>query len=70
MYKLYREQRQLENIRPEDIPKQWISQIFNTEFNLAFPPPANDTCDEFAVNLRQAVLLLREKKYKRIMIHI
>ncbi|CAH1106568.1 unnamed protein product [Psylliodes chrysocephalus] len=58
MYKLYREQRQLENIHPEDIPKQWIySQIFNTEFNLAFAPPANDTfdaCDEFVVNLRQA----------------
>lgn len=36
-----------ENIPEENIAKAWLYRhIFNTEFNLGFNPPANDTCDD------------------------
>nr|CAI5860788.1 unnamed protein product [Callosobruchus analis] len=42
-----------------DIPKQWLySEIFNTEFNLSFKEPNNDTCDqcdEYTINLKETV---------------
>lgn len=46
MHQLYIEDCEAENIPPEKIGKFWLYQeIFNTEFNLSFKQPSNDTCD-------------------------
>lgn len=59
MYELYKEKCESEMVPAEEIGKEWLySHIFNTEFNLSFAPPAKDTCDacdEFLINLKQAV---------------
>lgn len=58
MYRMYKEDCDLKNIPPDEVVKEWLySHIFNTEFNLSFAPPSNDTCDvcdEFLINLRQS----------------
>ena len=47
MYELYRSECMENNTPDENIAKSWLySEIFNTEFNLCFKLPYNDTCDE------------------------
>lgn len=46
LYSLYLEFCTEEGIPKENMAKAWLYRhIFNTEFNLGFNPPANDTCD-------------------------
>lgn len=56
MYSLYVEHCKENEVKQELIAKQWLFRdIFNTEFNLGFKEPANDTCDdcdEFQVKLK------------------
>ncbi|KAJ8930741.1 hypothetical protein NQ314_016432 [Rhamnusium bicolor] len=57
MYALYVEDCADNNISQECIAKEWLySEIFNYEFNFAFKPPGNDTCDicdKFQVQLQE-----------------
>uniref|UniRef100_A0A2H1V0H9 SFRICE_000696 n=1 Tax=Spodoptera frugiperda TaxID=7108 RepID=A0A2H1V0H9_SPOFR len=47
LYSLYLEFCAEEGIPKENMAKAWLYRhIFNTEFNLGFNPPANDTCDD------------------------
>lgn len=57
MYKLFFEECKENQIPEEEIPKKWLyADIFNTEFNLSFKEPNNDTCDacdEFIIKLKE-----------------
>ncbi|CAH1114773.1 unnamed protein product [Psylliodes chrysocephalus] len=52
----FKEDCEEKGISKKDIPKSWLySDIFNSEFNLSFSQPSNDTCDlcdEFIVKLK------------------
>ncbi|CAG9762289.1 unnamed protein product [Ceutorhynchus assimilis] len=56
MYELFFEECR-NQIPREEIPKKWLyADIFNTEFNLSFKEPNNDTCDacdEFIIKLKE-----------------
>lgn len=57
MYELFFEECKENQIPEEEIPKKWLyADIFNTEFNLSFKEPNNDTCDacdEFIIKLKE-----------------
>nr|XP_037875673.1 uncharacterized protein LOC119630407 [Bombyx mori] len=56
LYSLYVEFCAEQNLPKENIAKAWLYRhIFNTEYNLGFNPPANDTCDDcdaFVIKLK------------------
>lgn len=53
MYSLYLEKCKSEKFDPKLIAKEWLYfNVFNFEYNLSFKQPANDTCDEFIVNIK------------------
>lgn len=56
MYKLYVEECIKDNVDEKMIAKIWTYRnIFNTNFNLGFKPPENDTCDDcdrFVIQIR------------------
>lgn len=58
MYQLYYDEAVAANILPEHIGKLWLYRdIFNTEFNLSFKKPSNDTCDacdSFTIKLKDS----------------
>nr|CAH7763082.1 unnamed protein product [Callosobruchus chinensis] len=58
MYQLFYEECTEKKMNQTEIAKQWLyAEIFNTEFNLSFKEPDNDTCDscdEFLVKLKDA----------------
>ncbi|KAK5642497.1 hypothetical protein RI129_008664 [Pyrocoelia pectoralis] len=58
MYNLYKSECEENNLSENVIAKEWLyCEIFNTEFNLSFKPPDNDTCDKcdfFLVSLRDS----------------
>lgn len=58
MYQLYVEHCKEQKLEENFIGKEWLyHDIFNSEFNLAFKQPANDTCDtcdEHIVRIKQA----------------
>ncbi|KAK4880968.1 hypothetical protein RN001_004287 [Aquatica leii] len=57
-YNLYKSECEENNLSENIIAKEWLyCEIFNTEFNLSFKPPDNDTCDKcdfFLVSLRDS----------------
>ncbi|CAH1961095.1 unnamed protein product [Acanthoscelides obtectus] len=59
MYQLYYDEALASNTLPAHIGKLWLYRdIFNTEFNLSFKMPSNDTCDKcdsFTVKLKDQV---------------
>lgn len=61
MYRCFYEDCVENQIPKEDIPKQWLySEIFNSEFNLSFKEPGNDTCDTcdgYVIKLKESVTL-------------
>ncbi|CAH1959018.1 unnamed protein product [Acanthoscelides obtectus] len=58
MYQCFYEECIEKKLSQAEIPKQWLyADIFNTEFNLSFKEPDNDTCDtcdEFLIKLKDA----------------
>ncbi|XP_050504407.1 uncharacterized protein LOC126883199 isoform X1 [Diabrotica virgifera virgifera] len=61
MYRCFYEECVERQIPKEYIPKQWLyNEIFNSEFNLAFKEPGNDTCDTcdgYVIKLKESVSL-------------
>lgn len=57
LYKLYKEDCELLKLDPKFIAKNWLYRhIFNTEFNLGFRLPENDTCDtcdSYTIKIRE-----------------
>lgn len=57
MYSLYLEDCTANNIPSYSVAKEWLySEIFNYEYNFAFKPPENDTCDicdKFKIQLQE-----------------
>lgn len=61
MYHLYRSECDANDIDEDAIAKEWIyAEIFNTEFNLSFKPPDNNTCDSYLVQLRDVQSVLEK----------
>ncbi|KAJ8911240.1 hypothetical protein NQ315_012227, partial [Exocentrus adspersus] len=67
MYELFSEECRENEIPQEEIPKKWLyADIFNTEFNLSFKEPNNDTCDtcdEFIIKLKENLPNETQHKY-------
>lgn len=59
MYQCFYDEQVENGIDTNDIPKQWLySDIFNTEYNLSFKEPGNDTCDqcdEYTIKLKESI---------------
>lgn len=70
MYQCFCEEMLEKGMEKNNIPKQWIySEIFNTEFNLSFKEPGNDTCDqcdEYAIKLKESISIEERHQLEEI----
>lgn len=69
MYRMYQAECEENNVEQAHIAKEWLyAEIFNTEFNLSFKYPDNDTCDQcdhFLIKLREEPSIVEKETLQK-----
>ena len=69
MYRMYKTECEENNVEEAHIVKEWLyADIFNTEFNLSFKYPDNDTCDQcdsFLIQQRETQNLAEKENLQK-----